>query len=111
MKTENEIIRGKKYAILTVVAEYDKYEWQERYLCLYKALNDVESTFKALAFAHPEFAKTGVIINTVYGKRLKIEGAVVWFAYKRLRYGEAKALMDMKAIPFVTLIDKVIKTT
>jgi hypothetical protein len=73
MKTEPKIIRGKQYGILTVVAEYDKYEWQERYLCLYKEINDIELTFKALAFAHPEFAKNGRVIDTTYGKRLKID--------------------------------------
>ncbi|MCI2286012.1 hypothetical protein L3081_24625 [Colwellia sp. MSW7] len=103
MSKESEIKRGKIYAILTVVAEYDKYEWQERYLCLLDELGDTELTLKALSFAHPEFAKSGVIIDTSYGKRLKIENAIVWFAYKRLRFGEAKFLLDMKILPYVTL--------
>mgnify|MGYP000026450353 CR=1 FL=1 len=109
MSTEQKIKRGSKYAVLTVVAEYDKYEWQERYLCLLNESHDrddIELTIKALSFAHPEFAKSGVIIDTPYGKRLKIDNAIVWYGYKLLRYGEAKDLLNMKILPFVTMSDK-----
>ena len=105
MSNEPVIKRGKKYALLLVVAEYEKYEWQERYLCLLDELDNTELTLKALAFAHPEFAKSGVVISTAYGKCLKIKDAVVWFSSRRLRYSEAKTLLDLKVLPFVTLKD------
>lgn len=48
MLIEPEIKRGKRYAVLTVVAECEKFEWQERYLCLLNELNDAELIFKGL---------------------------------------------------------------
>lgn len=102
MLNELTIERGTAYVAATLVIESEDYEWHEKYLCRLDDVFNEEMALRSFMKTQPRLSEAK-LVQTAYGKRLKIKGAMCWLCYKQLKLSEAKLINDMKLFPAIKL--------
>ncbi len=98
-----KVKRGVKYAFMILVIEIDGLEIHEKYVCKYDDAQNVGLTLEAIQRSHSVLSGEGVIVDSIYGKRIKWGNALVWFVAKPMRYSDAKTISKLNILPFLKI--------